>query len=271
MTFATINGNRLRYRAEGDGPLGIFGHGLLGSIEQLDEYMPALTTLYGRSRLAMYDARGHGQSDGPADPAAYTWATLGEDMAALVAELGEERAILGGASMGAASALWVAIERPERCRALVLVMPPALGGSGVQSTEEKRAIQVLEMLAAAVQNFGVEKTIELARNMPGFAANPDSAEEQERWLRAQNPLALTHAIRGVVAAPFHDPEAYRRVRVPTLVLAHEGDGLHPARAAQLLGEKVPDCTVHIAPDPEFWRTHPEEFLAEVNRFLDRVG
>ena len=192
-------------------------------------------------------------------------------MGEFVRHQGEERAFLGGASMGAATALWVALEQPERVRGLVLVMPPPLGETGLRGPSEKQALQVLDMLSAAVQNFGLEKTVELARNFPGFATTPAEGDERARWMLRQNPLTLAYAIRGLLQSPFHEADAYRRIRVPTLVMAHEGDGLHPARAAQLLGQAIPGATVHIAPSPDYWPTHPLEFLAEVELFLDRVG
>lgn len=266
---AQINGHRLRYRVRGEGPLAVFGHGLLGSIEQLDDHVSAHDALEARLRLLFYDARGHGQSEGPPEPAHYTWATLGEDMAAFAAHAGEPRAIFGGGSMGAATALWVALERPELVRALVLVMPPPLGHAHMRGDDEHRALQGLEVIAAAVQNFGLEQTIALARQLP--AASEAEAEERVRWLEGQNPLALRCAVRGLLQSPFHDPEAYRAIRVPTLVIAHEGDGLHPVRAARLVAANVPGARLAVAPDPAYWRAHPDEFAAEVLAFLDGLG
>lgn len=268
--FAQVNGLRLRYRVGGAGPLAVFGHGLLGRIEQFDAG-GALGAILERVRLLLFDARGHGESEGPEDPSAYRWDTLGEDMVRLAAAFGDAPAVLGGASMGAGAALWAAVERPESVRALVLAVPPPLGPPSLRGEDEHRAIQALELLAAAIAAYGLEQTAELAKNMPGFAATPEEAEERAAWLRAQNPRTIVHAIRGLLQAPIHDPEAYRTIRAPTLVLAHEGDGLHPVRAARLLAETVPDCTVRIAPEPGYWQRHPDEFAAEVRAFLDRVG
>lgn len=271
--FAQINGYRLRYRLAGEGPLVVFGHGLMGSIEQVDPLGGggALEYVLERVRLLIYDARGHGQSGGPEDAAQYTWETMGRDMTAFISHAGEERAIVGGASMGAASALWVAIEQPERVKALALLMPPPLGHEPMRAQEEKQAIAVLDLVSAAVQNFGIEKTVELAKGFPGFAPTPEEAEERARWLLGQNPLTLLYAIRGLISAPFHDPEAYRQIKVPTIVVAHEGDGLHPVRAAQLLKDRIPDCELLVAPEPGYWQHHPDEFLAEMTRFLGRIG
>ena len=270
--FAEINGHQLRYRLEGDGPLAVFGHGLLGRIEQVyEENAGAREALTSSVRLLLYDARGHGESAGPAQSAGYTWESMGRDMSALAAHAGDGRAIFGGASMGAATALWVALEQPEFVRALVLVMPPPLGHEPMRAAAEKQAIQVLDLLSHAVENFGLEKTIELAKAFPGFAATPEEAEERASWLRQQNPLALLHAIRGLVQSPFHDPEEYRRINVPTLVIAHEGVGLHPVRAAQLLADTIPNCRLVVGSDAAYWRNNSDEMVAEIHGFLARVG
>jgi pimeloyl-ACP methyl ester carboxylesterase len=269
-SFREINGHQLRTRVAGEGPLVVFGHGLMGNIEQIDENAPSLGALLSQMRLLTYDARGHGKSNGPEAVEGYTWETLGQDMATLVEEHEGVPAIVGGASMGAATALWVAIERPEIVRALVLMMPPPLGNLPMRQDAEKQAIQVLELLSAAVQNYGVEKTGELARMLPGFAPTPEEADQRAQWLLRQNPLTLAYAIRGLISAPFHDPECYRQISVPTLVLAHEGDGLHPARAARLLGDTIPDCEVHIGAEPEYWQNHPAELQAHFEQFFERL-
>ena len=271
-TFHEVNGNLLRVRLQGEaGPLVVFGHGLLGSIEQLDSVAGVVNALVQDLRVLVYDARGHGRSAGPSDTAGYTWESLGRDMTALIDVVGDRQAILGGVSMGAASALWAAIEQPERVRGLALVMPPPLGQESMRAGAEKQALQVLEMLAAMVESFGVDKTVELARNFPGFGQSPEEREAQLRFLLDQNPLALLYAIRGLIQAPFHHPEAYRRISAPTLVLAHEGDGLHPVRAAQLLADSIRGCRLRIGPEPDYWQRHPDELLAELRAFLVQLG
>lgn len=269
--FAEINGHRLRYQLGGEGPLVVFAHGLMGSIEQVTPAGLDMSAIRDRVRLLTYDARGHGHSHGPEDHMSYSWETLGRDMTALMDHAGEQSAVIGGASMGAATALWVAVEQPERVHALAILMPPPLGGPEFQRPEEKNAIAFLEMLSMAIQTTGIEKTIEFARNMPGFGTTPEEAEERAAWLRSQNPLTLMYAIRGLVQSQFHHPDEYRRISAPTIIVAHEGDGLHPVRAARLLAEKIPYAELIVAPEPRYWQNHPEKFLAEMLRWLDRVG
>jgi pimeloyl-ACP methyl ester carboxylesterase len=273
MTFeyAEINGHRLRYRLAGNGPLVLFGHGLMGNIEQVTPDGLDLADVHARVRLLTYDARGHGHSGGPEDPSHYTWESLGRDMSALIDHAGETSAIIGGASMGAATALWMAVEQPERVRALAILMPPPLGGPDFQKPDERNAIAGLEMLSMGVQAAGIEQTIAFAKNLPGFAASPQEADLKEAWLRAQNPLTLRYAIPGLVKSPFHHPDDYGRIQAPSIVVAHEGDPLHPVRAAKLLADRIPDCELVVAREPGYWTSHPDAFMGEMLRWLERLG
>jgi pimeloyl-ACP methyl ester carboxylesterase len=127
------------------------------------------------------------------------------------------------------------------------------------------------MLAMAVQAGGIEQTIAFAKNLPGFAASQEEAESKADWLRSQNPLTLKHAIRGLTQAAFHHPDDYARISAPTVVVAHEGDPLHPVRAAHLLAERIPNSELIVAPQPGYWVDHPKEFLGEMVRWLERLG
>ena len=173
--------------------------------------------------------------------------------------------------MGAASALWVALEQPQSVRALVLMMPPPLGHPPVREQSEEAAITMLNALAIAVEQWGMERTVDMLRAFPQFASSPEEGEERARWLLRQNPHTILHAIRGLLSSPYHDPEAYRGIKVPTLVIAHEGDGLHPMRAAKLLAENIPGAKLVAGDRPGYWRTHPDELFAELRVFMDEVG
>jgi len=59
--------------------------------------------------------------------------------------------------------------------------------------------------------------------------------------------------------------------VPTLVIAHEDDGLHPMRAAQLLNDTIPDCKLLVGPTNGYWWSHQSELQVELEAFLDRLG
>src|SRR5436190_14015588 len=74
-------------------------------------------------RVVAYDARGHGASTGPEDPDAYDYDDLVDDLRAVLDDRGIDRAVLAGASMGAHTAVRLALDAPERVDGLVIATP----------------------------------------------------------------------------------------------------------------------------------------------------
>jgi hypothetical protein len=56
--------------------------------------------------------------------------------------------------------------------------------------------------------------------------------------------------------------------VPTLVIGHRADPIHPFSDASKVVEVMPDARLLMARTPLELRMHPERLLAEVERFLD---
>ena len=159
-----VRGARLSVDVRGSGPPLVWGHGLTSSRRREDE----MGGLFGWSGLAdagratvvRYDARGHGESG--ATPAAddYRWSSLALDQWALVDALGLEHPVLGGASMGAATALHAAMVRGEDVAGLVLVIPPT-----AWATRRAQA-ELYEAGAALVETSGVSAFVEAAASAP---------------------------------------------------------------------------------------------------------
>jgi len=70
MPYVDNNGIRIHYQVEGEGPPLVLQHGFTSSMRRwyLHGYVDAMKSAY---QLVLVDARGHGQSDKPHDPAAY--------------------------------------------------------------------------------------------------------------------------------------------------------------------------------------------------------
>ncbi len=64
------------------------------------------------------DPRGAGESDKP--PGAYSMELFADDIAALMAAIGVERAHVAGVSLGAATGMWLAGKYPQRVKSLSL-------------------------------------------------------------------------------------------------------------------------------------------------------
>jgi pimeloyl-ACP methyl ester carboxylesterase len=90
-------------------------------------YRQALHLLPRRgARVTAVDLRGHGLSDKPTSPGAYSLEAYCADVDALLDALALERATLVGHSMGGAVALHYALCRPERVDAIALINPADL-------------------------------------------------------------------------------------------------------------------------------------------------
>ncbi|MEU3726274.1 alpha/beta hydrolase, partial [Streptomyces sp. NPDC031705] len=120
-------GAELVYDDAGSGPAAVYAHG--GFVSQgveermgLFDWAPVLAA--GR-RLVRYDARAHGRSTGEPVAGDYTYASLADDLLALLDHLGlAEPAAAIGASMGCGTVLHAAVRAPARFSRLGLLIPP---------------------------------------------------------------------------------------------------------------------------------------------------
>lgn len=111
---------RVAYRCGGraDGPAMLLLHALGESGADWEGVIPALAADYW---LIAPDMRGHGAS---AWPGAYSFELMRDDAVELLDELGVERAIVVGHSMGAAVGWLLGLTRPERVSRLIIEDAP---------------------------------------------------------------------------------------------------------------------------------------------------
>jgi pimeloyl-ACP methyl ester carboxylesterase len=113
------HGVRLCYETFGSGdpaPL-LLSHGF-GSSRKM--WAPNVDALAAERLCVTWDMRGHGQTAGPDDQDAYSAAATVADMLALLDEIGADRAVLGGLSLGGYMSLAFYLQHPRRVAALML-------------------------------------------------------------------------------------------------------------------------------------------------------
>lgn len=112
---------RVAYEATGYGPPTVFLHGFGDSRHSWEEggYVAAFRAA-GR-RAILIDARGHGESDKPGDPALYSARRLAGDVVAVLDDLDIRNADLVGFSMGGGIALATALLFPGRVGRFAMV------------------------------------------------------------------------------------------------------------------------------------------------------
>lgn len=113
-----LNGMPFYYaEVPGPGPRLLILHGLTGSH---DEFLHLAPILARQAHLYLLDMRGHGRS-GRAE--SYTVADYGRDVVAFLQDVVGETAVLLGHSLGGIVATWVAANRPDLVRGLILAEP----------------------------------------------------------------------------------------------------------------------------------------------------
>src|SRR4249920_3515765 len=111
------DGVGIHYEVHGNGPAVLLSHGYSATCRMWEGQIAAFKDRY---KIIVWDMRGHGESDYPTDPTAYSEALTVADMAAILDASGETRAIIGGLSLGGYMTLAFHLRHPARCRALML-------------------------------------------------------------------------------------------------------------------------------------------------------
>ncbi len=112
------DGVAIHYEVHGSGPPLLLTHGYSSTSAMWHGHIDALAR---HTTLVLWDMRGHGQSDYPDDPNAYSEALTVGDMAGVLDAVGAQRAIIGGLSLGGYMSLAFYRAHQKRVRALLIV------------------------------------------------------------------------------------------------------------------------------------------------------
>jgi pimeloyl-ACP methyl ester carboxylesterase len=259
----THAGLRLHYHELGrpEGRPVVLLHGLLLSSQLQARLAGALAA----ERVFLFDLHGHGRSSKPRDRGCYRWPALADDVFALLDHLDLEKAAVGGISLGANVALAAGLERPERLSAMLLEMPVLRDGIKFA----RPVFNTLATLAAAGRLASAPaaaalRWLPVPRTVPEIAAWHDSA--------GTDPGVVVAVLRGLMAeeALGGDVETLRRLTVPTLVIGHHGDPLHPIGDARRLVDNLPEAELAEVSSILEHRLRPDRLAAVITSFLDRL-
>jgi 3-oxoadipate enol-lactonase len=222
---------RLAHLLEGraDAPVLVLP-GSLGTTRALwDPQIDALERDFGVLR---YEHRGHGTS--PSPPGPYSMSDLGADAIELLDELGIERAVWCGLSLGGMVGMWLAVHAPERLTGLVL----ACTSAHVASPDAYR------QRAALVRERGIEPVVAaiVARwfTPATFREQPNLPERFRAIVVAQPAEGYAGCCEALAGWDFRDELA--SISAPTLVVAGAEDEATPAPDTALLAKRIPGAT-----------------------------
>jgi pimeloyl-ACP methyl ester carboxylesterase len=201
------------------------------------------------------DLLGHGRSDRPVDPHAYSITAFAEQVVALLDHLGAPQAVVGGTSLGANVALETAAIAPARVRGLILEAP--ILDHGVEA-----GVLVFGPLLLAARFLPLTVTVarRLTRPVPrGIVPFWAGVALDTFDQRPASVAAMLHGLFFGRAAPSAKERC--RIAVPALVVGHPRDPLRPFADAAMLADELPKATLVKSGSVLEWRLVPERLDA----------
>lgn len=189
-------------------------------------------------RVGLWDYRGHGRSDAPEDPAAYSMEQVVSDLGRVLDWLAPgEPAVLAGLSFGGLASLHFTVAHPARVRALVL----AGSGPGFKNPDAAaRWKERSERTADFIESRGFEAFVSgkaaptcIGRD-PGLPAARVAAEA----IGAQSPRGVANFGRRVAGLAPSVIDELAGIEQPALVVVGADDSGY-LQAAEVMAAKLP--------------------------------
>lgn len=262
------NGIRIWYEERGEGPAMLWAHGLCGTLHEWDETMDFFQE---RHRVIAYDARGHGHSEIPDSPEAYSQDIIVQDMRGVMDALGVAQAIIGGHSMGANVALNFALQYPERCLGLITV------GIGAGSSDSQWYQEWHDKLAYLAEKEGMAAFMDEMRNLPAWGnalADPKIGIKVSQEVLNSSSKAIAYTIKGVQKKRptiFQLQSKLEKLLVETLVVLSESD-TPVVECSRFMAQCMPRANLELIPAKSHWchLEEPEIFRTVVERFVSKL-
>ncbi len=229
----TADGARIAYQVSGQGPALVFCHAMANDQTMYDQHRDLFSKAH---TFITFDQRGSGNSDHPpfteGEDSFYTIEKFGDDLKAVLDELGIERASVLGFSMGAVPALSFSIRWPDRVERLILV-------SAMASRLPQPIIDRARLVEEILDTKGIKETYDFYFSGALFEGLSEMNEIQEQIALARS-KATPHGFKGCFRVTIDRPSMIEKLHVidcPTLILVGEND-MHYLAEAELLEQSI---------------------------------
>jgi 2-succinyl-6-hydroxy-2,4-cyclohexadiene-1-carboxylate synthase len=228
-----VEGVRLRVVSEGEGDSVLILHGFTGSAESMACVSDRLRDGF---RVHRVDLVGHGGSESPDRPEAFSMPQCVAQLRALLEALALPSVSVIGYSMGGRAALSLAVAYPKRVSRLVLVgASPGLADPAERAARRKAD----QELAERILSHGLESFVDEWMANPLFATQARLGEAALARARAErlrgSAVGLAESLRGMGTGsmpPLH--EDLSRLSLPVLCVVGEEDAKFRAIAERMV-------------------------------------
>jgi 3-oxoadipate enol-lactonase len=256
--YAPTPGGKLYYETAGEGPAVVLIHGGQMDRRMWDAQFKRLTQDF---RVIRYDVRGYGKS-----PEARRPYSSHDDLRALLAYLGADRAHLVGLSLGGRIALDFALAYPQHVDKLVPVAP-GLSGFAWPQEQRERAYRI----AIAARDENLEAATELWLRDPCMAPAMENPAIAPRLRQLTFDNAHVWYMNYFLERPLQPPavERLHEIKAPTLVIVGDRDVPDIQQIVEQLAAQVPDVRKVVIPGAGHIvnMEKPAEFNAALLGFL----
>jgi pimeloyl-ACP methyl ester carboxylesterase len=245
------DGVDIYYEVHGSGPPLLLTHGYSLTSAMWRDQIEALSR---HQQLIVWDMRGHGRSDYPNDPAAYSEALTVADMAALLDAVGASSAIVGGLSLGGYMSLAFYRAHPQRVDALLIIDT----GPGFRKDEARDACRRARDTGDRFEREGL--------------AGLELTSRERSTVNHRDASGLTRAARGMLTQRDGSVmELLPDIKVPSLVVVGADDAPFLA-ATDYMAAKIPGAKKAVIPGAGHVVNldAPEAFIAAVLPFLESL-
>ena len=256
LKTANRDGVNLRYLDVGSGePPLVFIHGWCCNQAMWNDQIEAFAR---KHRVISVDLRGHGDSDKPDQD--YDIAGFAEDMAWLIKEIGLERPVLVGHSMGGVTTLKLLRKHPDIARAAVYV------DAGIMPFPEEMRPLLDQMIAALKSSAYREVASNVVKQFLFREESPPELRDEVAASMAEAPQRVMHtAIASTIDEANYPPGA---VPVPSLFVR----AATLAATDEQIKERYPGMEVVSMDAGHFVHMEkPAEFNAILSRFLEKLA
>ena len=214
-------------------------------------------------RVVLLDLLGHGLSDRPTHAMFHRIDSYAAQVEALLDELGVAQAVVGGVSLGANVSLQLAVQLPDRVRALIVEMPV------LEWAAPAAALTFVPLLLAVRYGRPIARLVSLGmRRVPRTRFGPlDSVLNAA----SASPEEIAAVLHGLLVGPLAPSvEERSAITTPALIIGHERDLIHPFNDAVNLSRELPNARFVQASSVFELRVHPTRLTQRIVGFLDEI-
>ena len=258
MPELTTDDATLHVEVDGAGePVTVFAHGLTNSCMELAAFTP-----FAPGTKVRFCFRGHGHSSTPS-AGSFAFADFARDLDDVATAYGATNAV--GTSLGAGALAHLLARDPGRFERLVFLLPAALDRPIGDRALFDRTAELLETLP---REEAIEAVLAASGRADAYAQQPGLRDFDLLLWQDMNPVGVARAIRQVVGdVAVDDPERLRAVTAPALIIAREGDAVHPASVARALADLIPSSELVMLGSEEELMDAIPDLVGRVSAFL----